>query len=261
VEGRGSSYSNPVGDVHVWRLRRGGGIDPTYGRHGRHVVDQRRCDVLSAMTVTPRGTLTLALLGMSLKEYGEGQRPPRNPPALLVQLTPRGRVDRSFSADGSVPFRIQPRGFTAPLSLQRDAQGRLVAGVMAASYVGVRRWMPDGRPDPTFGGTGVTRAVPYPNAYMPLSGTLTPAGYLLVGFDFSYGRDTWFARFLPDGGLDPSFGAGGQGVMQLWPFANNPMEAVEAVSVDPQGRLLVAGMAGSGSTSDSWAVLSRLLMS
>jgi uncharacterized delta-60 repeat protein len=103
----------------------------------------------------------------------------------------------------------------------------------------VMRYLPDGRPDPSFGSAGLALtdfdaatndAV---NALMLLAdGRILAAG--------AAGNAVGLARYRPDGELDPTFGPGHNGVVTTGRGLVNGL----ALGAEPGGRLLVAGQAG-----------------
>ncbi len=104
-----------------------------------------------------------------------------------------------------------------------------------------------GTPDPAFGDDGlVVTSVPVDGR--PTAVALDGAGRLLIAGTIPPccspgGR---LIRLLPDGSLDPTFGAGGVAEFVLsGPFANQPLPA-RTIAVLPDGRLVVVGEATSG---------------
>jgi uncharacterized delta-60 repeat protein len=99
--------------------------------------------------------------------------------------------------------------------------------------------------DPSFAGTGWTRTLEVrPGAinYLPrgAGGVAVQAdGRIVVAGAIEDGQsNTYFGavRYLPDGGLDPSFGAGGLAAVDLGSF-----ETPRAVAIQADGKIVVAG--------------------
>jgi uncharacterized delta-60 repeat protein len=120
------------------------------------------------------------------------------------------------------------------------------------------RFLPDGRPDPSFGTGGrvwtdlVTLATPLKGAVLgdvalgsssASAVIVQPDGKIVVGGSTQSGATTAFAvlRYLADGRPDTSFAAGGLALTDFDPATN---DSVTALSVLPDGRILAAGAAG-----------------
>ena len=75
----------------------------------------------------------------------------------MARLSPDGAIDRSFSGDGRQIVRL-PGSHDSLDALAVDLEGRLVlvgqATVPGPNSITAARLLPDGRPDPTFNGTG-----------------------------------------------------------------------------------------------------------
>ena len=124
--------------------------------------------------------------------------------------------------------------------------GKLVtldSGFDPVLYQRVRRFLPDGSPDPSFGGgDGVAEPLVAPGFW---SGALTlqPDGKIVIS-GYSAG-DYAVARLMQDGSLDPSFdgdSGNGDGIVKtpMTPSFDQPA----GVAVDKQGRIVVAGTTG-----------------
>ncbi len=116
--------------------------------------------------------------------------------------------------------------------------------------------MPDGILDHTLGGDGkVTTAIgtwAYGTAV-----AIQPNGRILVAGDAAVGRYTRFAlsRYKPDGTLDTSFGGGDGKVTTAWPIGTSAYG--DAIAIQPDGRIVVAGVAGTLVGNESWFALAR----
>lgn len=159
-----------------------------------------------------------------------------------AQAAPHFSVDESFGSQGLVTGDIGPIQSSATLSpriLARDPQGRILVGAANGSEWEIWRILPDGGPDPTFGGTGkviITSWAGYggPTASVNLaSAAVRPDGrILLAGYEGSYvvgnnvrkGQASMILKqLLPDGSPDLSFGhtdggnwlSGGKGAVKV----------------------------------------------
>lgn len=168
-----------------------------------------------------------------------------------------GRLDRSFGAGGIV---TTPEG-ESPSAAFVDAMASLPGGKtvavglatapagigLSAGVFAVARYEPDGKPDPSFGRGGATTTdfglggddLAQGVAVQP-DGKLVVVGNAAARGDGSY---VWaIARYDADGTLDQSFGTGGR---ILNDFGGLTYDFANAVALEPDGKIVVAGTAGS----------------
>lgn len=114
----------------------------------------------------------------------------------------------------------------------------------------VQRFTPDGGVDRTFGRDG-TVLTPMSSAggedehvwrlALQPDGKIVAAGFAVTA---TGGQDFALARYLPDGRLDPGFGTGGRVFTPVSPGTGD--DVAQAVQVQKDGRILVAGYTGTG---------------
>ena len=157
----------------------------------------------------------------------------------VVRYLPSGILDASFGDGGRVITQIGIQAVANAVALQSD--GRIVAAGHAIDRDatvsnGLRhamvRYLPDGRLDPEFhhpgpspefadgGRPGMIRAI-----------AVQPDDKIVVTGD-DIGRSAVVGRYLPDGGLDRSFGTG-------WQLTGAAL--ARSVLVQPDGRIVTAG--------------------
>jgi uncharacterized delta-60 repeat protein len=143
------------------------------------------------------------------------------------------------------------------LAVQPD--GRLVGGgqlLASTTSFGLARYLPDGSLDASFGPPN-TGTVPGTVVSRPAPGVgesvndlvLQPDGKIVVGGFRTVpagGTNFVLARYLADGSLDPSFGSGGFVVTDL---PASVFESVCSLAVQPDGKIIAAGMSGGQSGS------------
>ena len=249
-----------------------GKLDPRFGSHGVAWL-RPACDSEGeGLARDARGRLLVA--GAAGTCEGDINRTP-----VVLRLTALGRSDPSFGAKG-VSGRLRGVGIGRFMSVARAPGGKVIAagGVDDVGMVGagalVARYLPDGRPDPSFGSGGVAAA---PSAAR-FTGTFRsvaalPGGGVIAGGDLCavaqeprpapvdpvpvdpYAVDpsavdpaataaqapdtrcgSALARFRPDGSPDPSFGDGGV-VIGAGP-------SIAALSVVAGGRIATVGTSG-----------------
>jgi uncharacterized delta-60 repeat protein len=158
-----------------------------------------------------------------------------------------GPVDLSFGNGGMVKGSRRVEGFS-PIAMATATDGGVVmtgyAPVGIGSELGVLKWTADGALDQSFGTNGLaTEAFGFGyNAGTAIAAL--PDGNVIAG-GIIYGtaglpRPFGIARFLSNGTLDPTFGAGGK-VTTLVPAINGV--GVASIRVQPDGRIVVVGMA------------------
>lgn len=143
-------------------------------------------------------------------------------------------------------------GDDAAFGVVVQADGKVaVAGRSTASGIGrffVMRMLADGSFDPTFGNGGVVlTAFPGGRSADGRALALQPDGKLVVAGSVAANgtQDLALARYLPDGSLDPSFGAGGLVIADL---GGSSEEATALLRTD-DGTLIVAGSTNTASAS------------
>jgi len=109
----------------------------------------------------------------------------------------------------------------------------------ATTAFAVMRYLPDGRPDPTFGSDGLSLTDFDPSTNDSATAlALLPDGRILAAG--TAGDAAGLVRYQPDGQLDPSFGPGRNGTVTTGQGLLNAL----SLGIAPDGRLLVAGQAG-----------------
>ncbi|HET6574743.1 MAG TPA: FG-GAP-like repeat-containing protein [Fimbriiglobus sp.] len=103
------------------------------------------------------------------------------------------------------------------------------------------RFLPDGRLDPSFGGDGVA-AIPF----APAGVTVRPDGRIVLA-GVTGQESLGVAQLTADGSPDPTFGAGGA-VSVPTDRTGTKLNAVAAVGVDPDGRIVLGGSANPSPT-------------
>jgi uncharacterized delta-60 repeat protein len=128
----------------------------------------------------------------------------------LARLNVNGSLDTSFGSGGEVSVNIG-EGYPTQLSLQRDGKMVVVGSLAAFSFTA--RYNRDGTLDKTFGGTGIVQ--PHTGLYTDYMSSVTvqPDNRIVtLGLSFDEEKGLCYqaaVRYLPDGGLDDSFGGGG----------------------------------------------------
>ena len=176
-----------------------GRLDRTFGIH--HLVDTCGCGT-AHLALTSDGS---ALVAMQ---------------STVARFSPEGRRDTTFRLS---------LGPDIALGISTQSDGKLVVAVYdydqttGATSGALRRFLADGRPDPTFGSAGRVALPALPRAL-----AVQPDDALVVGDDTA-----GLLRLRADGSHDPTFGTGGGHLDGI---------EVSAVALQPDGKILVAGV-------------------
>jgi uncharacterized delta-60 repeat protein len=167
--------------------------------------------------------------------------------ALLMRYNPDGSLDTSFSGDGIATF--SSGYFMNAMAIQAD--GKIVitgrtGGGLDTSLV-TFRFNADGSFDNTFGlrtlniGAGTDEAT---DVAIQADGKVVVAGYGYVGL----GNDFVLIRYNTNGSLDTSFD--GDGWLTTGFGASNVSDNGNAVAIQADGKIVVAGGSQNGSKTD-----------
>jgi uncharacterized delta-60 repeat protein len=239
----GSVVPSPEGlsDVLLARFFPDGRLDAAFGTAGSvttHFV-ANNFEEANALLLQPDAKLVVAgrsdVLGTPF------------PSAILARYLPDGRLDPSFGIEGKVTLTFG--GGSGINALVQQPDGKLVAAGfgglsrVTASFLVLARFQPDGRLDPTFGEGGKVTLASAGGGQALIQqpdGTLVVAG----SFSTSSGSGLLLVRYLPDGRLDPAFGAGGLVITDV-----GGRELPGALLQQPNGTLVAAGsFSASGAT-------------
>jgi len=155
-----------------------------------------------------------------------------------------GELDPDFGTGGKVITALHPANVTTQAVLVQADGAIVIAGSIATTFGDalVARYAPDGTLDPTFSAGPVvvtplgTSTSYFLDVVQQADGTLVAAG---LAKDAGGDYDGALVRYLADGSLDASFGAGG--------IVRTPLGsaggAFTDVLVDPDGKLVTAGSA------------------
>lgn len=169
-----------------------------------------------------------------------------------------GTLDRSFAANGYIVTDlgagIDEKAYAAAI----DADGRILLAGRQDNDIAMLRLDENGNIDPGFGAAGsgnvVTRLPSLAHAYAV---TLQADGKILLAgtaYDVqTLNRDFVVLRYLANGDLDPSFGAGGWVTTD---FAGRD-DYARALAIDSAGRIVVAGNSVAAATGLSDVALAR----
>jgi uncharacterized delta-60 repeat protein len=163
-----------------------------------------------------------------------------------------GQIDSTFGSAGKATVDFGGNDTVGGMAIQRDGR-YIVAGSTSASggNAVLTRFNPDGTLDTTFGTLGkVILNVPslasaFNAVAVQSDGKIIAVGNVAVPNTTQ--NSFLIARFLRNGTLDTSFGSGGEVTVNFEPsFA----EAAESVVIQPDGKIIAAGYANTGGSSN-----------
>jgi uncharacterized delta-60 repeat protein len=240
------------GDFVLARYMPSGKLDRSFGSGGIVQTDfNGRDDRAAAVALDSSGHILVA--GTSHGSRGGDY-------CGVARYRPNGELDPTFGNGGKALARVGSQGSRID-AMTIDSRQRVVVGGRVYrphdlydyyDFV-VARLTQDGALDETFGRGGVA-STNFPGTLDEAHSLATdPRGYLVaVGEANSYGETSEFAlaRYRPGGGLDTSFGDGGQVETS---FAHGPYdypyEAAYAGALYNEGRIIaVGGSSGSDNT-------------
>ncbi len=196
-----------------------------------------------------------------------GAATPGGPSGFAVaRYLDNGALDPTFSADGRAVTRVGS-GISSGSGVAIDPDGRIVvAGTVqprhGRSVIAVVRYLSHGGLDRSFGGDG--KVITHVGTASDESGgvTIQPDGRILVVGTVFRGHTSamWVARYLPHGRLDRSFGTDGWVITRsgVIPHIGGTGEGNgDAVAVQPDGKIVVAGTYKMGDLEDTTLGLVR----
>lgn len=231
------------------RFTADGVLDPSFALQGRLFatpIDAATDEIAAAIARRPDGSLDpddgFILTGTIPATL--------NSRALVRRYTRDGLPDPSFGTQGVVVLSASSAGgVNTGLSVIRATtlldDGRvLLLGHGAGRGFDLMRLLPDGRPDPSFGGDGhVHIAIPMALDRQLRALALLPDGRILAAGDAQFNvdgvveQDGVSLRLLPDGRIDPTYAAG--------EFARHRFASgvgyVESIAALPEGVVVLGG--------------------
>ena len=236
----GGSY-----DFALARYNRDGSLDTTFGSGGKVLTDfsgTGSVDAARALVLQPGGKIVAGGLSTALGSTT----------FALARYDRDGNLDTTFGSGGKVLTDFS--GFVDTVfALAVQPNGKIVAAGQADDNTGttrfaLARYNRDGSLDTTFGSGGKVLTDfngPDVSVDRVLAMVLEPAGKILVAGDSTVGGsfDFALARYNRDGRLDTTFGSGGKVLTDF----GGTNESAHAVVLEPDGKILAAGLSTTGS--------------
>jgi uncharacterized delta-60 repeat protein len=219
----------------VFRLSADGVLDTSFGGAGRVLIDiANGDDTASGVAIQADGKIVVA--GTCTSVVGVVT----NNNFCVARLTTSGAVDTTF-AGGSVITSVGLLNDTASGIVIQPDGNIVVGGHCSASGSGrfcMVRYQPNGSLDPNFGVSGTVIANISGSQFVR-SVLLQPDGKLLLAGECPTSNYVCFARFLPNGAVDFSFGQLGGKVLGNY-------FSLKAATLQPDGKILAVGSGCNG---------------
>jgi len=214
----------------VVRFTPTGVLDPTFSGDGRLVADfAPGGEFAYAVTLAADGDILMS--GQAIGRMA------------VMSLPPDGTADTGFSHDGWAALDVGS-GPDVGFDLEERGDGRILVtgntGVEGSERTAVARFNADGSLDGSFGSGARVILNSAPGYEDATSIRLLDDDRILIAGDAN-GR-VFLARFLPDGGFDPSFSGDGKVVTDLPGY----YEFASVVHLQPDGKAVISGSLSSG---------------
>jgi uncharacterized delta-60 repeat protein len=238
------------GEWVVARFRHDGQIDSSFSGDGWTRIRPSPDGAEGKVRVVLQNDGRILIGGSAFAVDGSSRRD-----FAVARLLTNGDPDLSFSGDGVVVTRaeLNHNGYLTEVAVQSD--GRIVAAGQIPSGGGVQviRWLSDGSVDGSFDGDGRVQTGLGMSVCNAMA--IQPDGRIVLACSSGYLATSVFAvtRLLPNGSHDPDFADAGFANYDGWAFHDfaSGNDSADAVSVLPDGRILVSGRVGTA-TANVW---------
>lgn len=232
------------GRYAVARYRSDGSLDPNFGEGGRVSREFINTDYAHASGVFPLADGRYLVTGMMHYNQPEGSNADPDADVMLTRLNSDGSIDGTFGVDGWA-YALFGLAREEALGAVMQADGKiLVYGYQDQGYrdVGfIARFNTDGTVDESFAASGIAFSEFTDRGTAIQAVRLQGDGRIVAtGIAGTHPSGQCFAlRYLPDGSLDASFGAGGV----AW-VDSSADENCFGLALSPDGKILLAGRSG-----------------
>lgn len=219
-----------------------GDLDPTFNGTGKVTTAVGPADDMSnSLAVQPDGKILMTGYASRSADVGSIYD------VALVRYNVDGSLDTNFNGTGKV-ITVMGIGRSMGNGVAVQADGKILVGGRASdgtNHFAVARYHTNGVMDTTFGTNGNGKVITHvgtvedygESVAVQADGKIVVAGFAknVADYDFAV------VRYHTNGVLDTSFGAGGK---VITPFSGD--DRATSVAVQSDGKIVVAGYAGSG---------------
>jgi uncharacterized delta-60 repeat protein len=216
----------------------GGALDASFGVMGKYISDLPETSA-AALGLQPDGKILVA---------GRALSATTNNDFALFRFLPNGTPDSTFGSGGIIRTDFYGRHDEA-VALKVLPDDSIVLGGIVTTFSGttnfaLAKFGPDGQLDGAFGDGGlVSTDFGAGNDWVKEMAVQSDGRIILGGYSFQgstyYGFS--FARYLPNGTLDGSFGTGGKARHDVVP---NEQDDLAAFGLQADGRIVATGKFG-----------------
>lgn len=236
----GYSYLNPNAFGIVARFTPDGVPDTTFDSDGIAYLDiTGGDDLLMDIVLQTDGKILLG--GTATDGFHQTY--------LLARLLSNGAPDTTYGVGGFV-YGNYAQDFENVYSISIQADGKLITAGdywdgVNPNFFSTHRFLTNGNPDTTFGGTGWVYVHPYINGDVARACIVSPNGEIYVGgysVDFPPGSQVGYGdfaivKFNPDGSLDSTFDGDG---MLRYPLGLST-DVLNNIILQPDGKIVAIG--------------------
>jgi uncharacterized delta-60 repeat protein len=212
-------------DIYMARLMPNGALDPSFGTEGvrLHSIGALR-DYVNDMLLLEDGRFILA---------GSA-----DDTALVSCYFANGDPDLSFGTNGLVWLGL-PETPSHAISMRRAQDGRITILLISQTSIHLARILPNGQLDASFSTDGLQLLHEVGEVYAHAQMDIDALGRAIVAWDGPDGTYTHVVveRWLANGDPDPTFGNGGQTVVDLTQYSDETWD----VHTLPNGHVLISG--------------------
>jgi uncharacterized delta-60 repeat protein len=212
--------------------------DGSFGGTGKVTTDfDSGIDFARGIALQPDGKIVVA--GFTIRN---GQND-----LALARYLPNGVLDANFDADGRVVADLSG-GHDNAFDVAVLPDGRILVAGTASDRLALLRFLPDGTPDGSFGGSGIVLTDITSGIDFAIDLELLADGRILLGGGTP--DDFAIVRYNANGTLDGSFGSGG---VVTTDFAVST-DAIRRVAVQLNGKIVAAGFSTAGGAGGNFAL-------
>lgn len=231
------------GDFALVRYNEDGSLDLSFGDSGKVTTDffSLTSDSASDAEILEDGKIIVAG-SASLDDFG------------LARYNPDGSLDSAFGIEGKVITDLGSfRDAIADIAIQKD--GKIVALGASENDMAMARYNSDGSLDTEFGNQGIIITDFAENQLIDVASgiAIRSDGKIILTGTVNNGRGIALARLNIDGSFDDTFGSEGK-LISLFSISGIG-DGGNAVLIQPDGNIVVAGRTFNNATGGDFAIL------
>ncbi len=229
----GTNYNGTGNVFQLIRYNTDGSIDFSFGFDGRVLTDLSGSTFEQINSVSIQSDGKIVAAGIVYHDIA------------IVRYMENGSVDTSFGNEGSVITDLRNEDYLTDMALQADSKiivtGKTKSNDNDIQTSFILRYMPDGRPDASFGEKGKVLTV-FNEPVNINAITVQPDGKILTGGISNYltpFSKFLVARYLADGSLDKEFGQNGLATTGFENIAESA--GILDIAAEGDGKIITVG--------------------